>query len=35
LTWYEGNYSDYEEDYRRRVGDEAFNPHRIKYKKLA
>ena len=35
LTWYEGNYSDYEEDYRRRVGDEAFNPHRIKYRKLA
>jgi ATP-binding cassette ChvD family protein len=35
LTWYEGNYSDYEEDYRRRVGDDAFNPHRIKYRKLA
>jgi ATP-binding cassette ChvD family protein len=35
VTWFEGNYSDYEEDRKRRLGDEASNPHRIKYKKLA
>ena len=35
VVWYEGNYSDYEEDRRRRLGDEADNPHRIKYRKLA
>jgi len=34
VTWFEGNYSDYEEDRKRRLGDEALNPHRIKYKKL-
>ena len=30
----EGNYQDYHADLRRRLGDEADNPHRIKYKKL-
>jgi len=35
VVWHEGNYSDYEEDRKRRLGDEADNPHRIKYKKLA
>ena len=35
VVWHEGNYSEYEEDRRRRLGDEAENPHRIKYKKLA
>ncbi len=34
VTWFEGNYSDYEEDRKRRLGDEAMNPHRIKYKPL-
>jgi len=34
VTWFEGNYSDYEEDLKHRLGDEALNPHRIKYKKL-
>jgi len=34
-VWHEGNYSEYEEDRKRRLGDEADNPHRIKYKKLA
>jgi len=34
-TWFEGNYSDYEEDRKHRLGDEDINPHRIKYKKLA
>jgi len=34
-TWFEGNYSDYEADRIERLGEEAINPHRIKYKKLA
>jgi len=34
-VWFEGNYSDYEEDRKNRLGDEAINPHRIKFKKLA
>ena len=34
VTWFEGNYTDYEEDRKRRLGDEALNPHRIKYKRL-
>jgi ATP-binding cassette ChvD family protein len=32
--WFEGNYSEYEEDRRRRLGDDALIPHRIKYRKL-
>jgi len=35
VVWHEGNYSEYEQDRRRRLGDEADNPHRIKYRKLA
>ena len=34
VVWYEGNYQDYEEDRRRRLGVEADQPHRIKYKPL-
>jgi ATP-binding cassette ChvD family protein len=34
VVWYEGNFADYEEDKRRRLGDEAVNPHRIKYKRI-
>ena len=34
-AWFEGNYQEYEEDRRRRLGAEADQPHRIKYKKLA
>ncbi len=34
VTWYEGGYSDYEADRRRRLGSEAEQPHRIKYKPL-
>ena len=34
-TWFEGNYADYEEDRKQRLGEEAINPHRIKFKKLA
>ena len=34
VTWFPGGYSDYEEDRRRRLGAEADQPHRIKYKPL-
>ena len=34
-VWHEGNYSDYENDRKNRLGEEAINPHRIKFKKLA
>ena len=34
VTWFAGNYADYEEDRKRRLGAEAANPHRIKYKRL-
>ncbi len=35
VAWFEGNFSDYEEDRKRRLGDEATRPHRIQYKKLS
>jgi ATP-binding cassette ChvD family protein len=34
VFWYEGNFSGYEEDKRRRLGDAAVQPHRIKYRQL-
>jgi sulfate-transporting ATPase len=34
VEWFEGNYQDYEEDKRRRLGADADQPHRIKYKPL-
>ncbi len=34
VRWYEGNYTDYEEDRRARLGVDADQPHRIRYKKL-
>ena len=34
VVWFEGNYHEYEEDRRRRLGAEAMQPHRIKYRKL-
>ncbi|HEY7789923.1 MAG TPA: energy-dependent translational throttle protein EttA [Vicinamibacterales bacterium] len=34
VVWFEGNYQDYEADRRRRLGGEADQPHRIKYRKL-
>jgi ATP-binding cassette ChvD family protein len=34
VVWFEGNYQAYEADKRRRLGAEADQPHRIKYKKL-
>jgi ATPase subunit of ABC transporter with duplicated ATPase domains len=33
-VWFEGNYADYEADRKRRLGDEAENPHRIRFKPL-
>ena len=34
VTWFSGNYTEYEEDRRKRLGAEADRPHRIKYRKL-
>ncbi len=34
VTYFEGNYSDYEEDRQKRLGSEALQPHRMHYKKL-
>jgi len=34
VTWFEGNYSEYEQDLKRRIGDDALNPSRVKYKKM-
>ena len=34
VEWFEGNFEEYEKDKRRRLGNEAVNPHRIRYKKL-
>ncbi len=35
VEWFEGNYQDYEADYKRRFGDAADRPHRIRYKPLS
>lgn len=34
VTWFEGNFQDYHEDLRRRIGDKADVPSRVSYKKL-
>lgn len=34
VVWFEGNYEDYEKDRKRRLGMDADQPHRIKYKPL-
>ncbi|SHO45496.1 energy-dependent translational throttle protein EttA [Desulfopila aestuarii] len=34
VVWFEGNYSDYEKDKKARLGAEADQPHRIKYRQL-
>lgn len=34
VTWFEGNYEDYEKDYRKRMGHDADTPKPIKYRKL-
>ncbi|MBX3689246.1 energy-dependent translational throttle protein EttA [Dokdonella sp.] len=35
VEFFQGNYREYEEDKKRRLGDEAAKPHRLRYKKLA
>ena len=35
VEWFEGNYADYETDRKRRLGEAADQPHRIKYKRLS
>jgi ATP-binding cassette ChvD family protein len=35
VEWFEGNFQDYEEDKKRRLGIDADQPHRIKYKRFA
>ena len=35
VEWFEGNYEDYEADRKRRMGDDAERPHRIKFKRFA
>ena len=34
VVWFEGNWQDYEADRRRRLGDDADRPHRLKYRPL-
>jgi sulfate-transporting ATPase len=34
-TWFEGNYSEYEADHKKRLGDSGVTPTRVRYKKLA
>ncbi len=34
VVWFEGNFSDYQENRRQRLGKDADVPHRVKYKKL-
>jgi sulfate-transporting ATPase len=34
VVWFEGNYQEYTEDYKRRKGEDAAQPHRIRYKPL-
>jgi ATP-binding cassette ChvD family protein len=34
VVWFEGNYSEYEADLKRRIGDDVNTPHRVKYRKI-
>jgi ATPase subunit of ABC transporter with duplicated ATPase domains len=34
VEWFEGNFADYEEDKKKRLGDSAIEPHRIKFKRF-
>ncbi|MBD3853273.1 MAG: hypothetical protein IFJ96_00715 [Acidobacteria bacterium] len=34
VEWFEGNYQEYEKDYKRRKGADADQPHRIKYRRI-
>ena len=33
VEWFEGNFADYEEDKKHRLGDASVEPHRIKFKR--
>jgi len=35
VEWFEDNFADYEEDKKKRLGEDATQPHRMKYKRLA
>ena len=35
VEWFEGNYQDYEQDKKRRLGEDSLNPKRIKYKPIS
>ncbi|NLD08429.1 MAG: energy-dependent translational throttle protein EttA, partial [Xanthomonadaceae bacterium] len=35
VEWFQGNYEEYEADKRRRFGDDADQPHRLKYKPIS
>ena len=35
VEWFEGNYQDYEDDKKRRLGEDSLNPKRIKYKPIS
>jgi ATP-binding cassette ChvD family protein len=35
VAWFEGNYQEYVEDYKKRKGEDASQPHRIRYKPLS
>ena len=35
VTWFDGNYSEYEGDHKKRMGDKGVTPTRVRYKKLA
>ena len=35
VEWFEGNFADYEEDKKRRLGTDSVIPHRLKYKKFS
>jgi len=34
VVWFEGNYSEYVEDYKKRRGEDAEQPHRVRYRGL-
>jgi ATPase subunit of ABC transporter with duplicated ATPase domains len=34
VEWFEGNFEEYEADKKKRLGEDATQPHRMKYKKL-
>ena len=35
ITWFEGDYSDYEKDRKKRLGDDADQPHRVKFRPIS